>query len=157
MTAEIDLQIASEAPTLPTAAQFQHWVEAALDNSASLKTIPNTSPVELSIRIVDREEIQGLNRQYRQQDKATNVLAFTAELPAGIDLPLLGDLVICADVVAAEAAEQAKTHAAHWAHMVIHGTLHLLGYDHITNDEAAVMEALESHILQQLGYGCPYQ
>ncbi len=148
MTADIDLQLASTSEAIPSAAQLQQWADAALDNK--------TDTAELSIRIVDREESKALNHQYRHSNKPTNVLSFPAELPDAVDLPLLGDLVICADVVNAEAAAQAKTPEAHWAHIVIHGTLHLLGYDHIDDKEAEEMETLETKILAQLGYDCPY-
>lgn len=98
-----------------------------------------------------------LNANYRGKDGATNVLSFPADLPAELDLPLLGDIVICAPVVIAEADQQGKTASAHWAHMTVHGTLHLLGYDHVKEEEAEIMEALESAILRQLDYSCPYE
>ncbi|OZB41718.1 MAG: rRNA maturation RNase YbeY, partial [Alishewanella sp. 34-51-39] len=101
-------------------------------------------------------ESQQLNLQYRGKDKATNVLSFPFQCPPGIELPLLGDLVICAGVVRAEAAEQNKPLAAHWAHMVVHGCLHLLGFDHINDADAEQMEAEEIQILQQLGISNPY-
>src|SRR5690606_12322097 len=103
------------------------------------------------------EESQALNLLYRGKDKPTNVLSFPCELPAGVDLPVLGDLVICQPVVNLEAAEQNKASEAHWAHMVIHGTLHLLGYDHEDDEEARVMESLETQLLTQLGYPRPYE
>jgi probable rRNA maturation factor len=108
------------------------------------------------VRIVGPEEIRALNRDYRGKDKPTNVLSFPADIPDHIDLPLLGDLIVCADVVRNEAAEQHKSTQDHWAHMVIHGTLHLLGFDHIDDDEAQEMELLEISILQQLGIDNPY-
>ena len=97
-----------------------------------------------------------LNSAYRGKAGPTNVLSFPAEIPEGLDIPLLGDIVVCAPVVRREAVEQGKTESAHWAHMIVHGTLHLLGYDHIQNDEAEAMEALETTILAQLNYPCPY-
>ncbi len=143
----LDLQSATECST-PEPAQFEQWAQAALDG--------RRDDWELTIRLVDEAESQQLNRDYRQADRPTNVLSFPVDLPPGIDLPLLGDLVICAPVVAREAAEQGKPEQAHWAHLTIHGVLHLLGYDHMNNDEAEVMEAEERVILARLGYPDPY-
>jgi len=109
------------------------------------------------VRLVDAPEMASLNKTYRGKDGPTNVLSFPADLPPDLDLPLLGDIVICAPVVAAEAREQHKSPDAHWAHMAVHGTLHLLGYDHLDENEAITMEALESAILADLHYPCPYQ
>lgn len=106
---------------------------------------------------MNSEESQSLNSQYRGKDKPTNVLSFPFEVPDGIELDLLGDLIICADVVEKEAQEQDKPLLHHWAHMVIHGTLHLLGYDHISDDEAEEMEALEIKLLAHLSIPDPYQ
>jgi probable rRNA maturation factor len=106
--------------------------------------------------MVENDESQQLNHQYRGKDKPTNVLSFPADLPPHIELPLLGDLIIATGVVTAEAAEQKKPLIAHWAHMVVHGCLHLLGYDHIDDDEAEEMEALETTIMAKLGYPDPY-
>ena len=147
MSIDVDIQFAATGSRLPSAESLSLWARAALSGQQQ---------AELSIRIVDSEESQQLNRDYRGKDKPTNVLSFPAELPDTIDIPLLGDLVICASVVNREAAEQAKTEDAHWAHMVIHGCLHLLGYDHIDNGEAEVMEALEIKILAGLGFADPY-
>jgi probable rRNA maturation factor len=122
----------------------------------ALKGARRRKATEVSIRIVDAEEGQALNRQYRGRDYATNVLSFEADLPPGVNLPLIGDLVICAPVVAREAAEQGKKANDHWAHLTIHGTLHLLGYDHIEDGEAEEMEALETRILKGLGIADPY-
>lgn len=146
----IDIQQAStaDASQLPSDEQFEIWVEAALQQ--------RMSEAELSVRIVDEDESQALNLQYRGKDKPTNVLSFPCELPDGVELPLLGDLVICAQVVAKEALEQGKLLHAHWAHMVVHGTLHLLGYDHIEDGEAEEMEAIEIQVLLELGYPNPY-
>jgi len=135
---------------IPAAASFRHWVEVALKGARRRKA------TEVSIRIVDAEEGHALNRQYRGRDYATNVLSFEADLPPGVNLPLIGDLVICAPVVAREAAEQGKKPNDHWAHLTIHGTLHLLGYDHIEDGEAEEMEALETRILKGLGIADPY-
>ena len=149
MSITLDLQLASEAQNLPTEAQFQHWLEAAI--------LPFQEIAEVTVRIVDEEESQQLNFDYREKDKPTNVLSFPFELPPGVEeLPLLGDLVICAQVVAAEAKEQGKELHHHWAHMVVHGCLHLLGFDHINDEDAEQMEAEEILILQQLGIKNPY-
>jgi len=106
---------------------------------------------------VDAAESQALNRRFRGKDRPTNVLSFPADLPPELELPLLGDLVVCREVVEAEAAEQGKPAEAHWAHMVVHGTLHLLGYDHETAEGAEAMEALEAEILSEFGWPDPYQ
>ncbi|MDR6644467.1 MULTISPECIES: rRNA maturation RNase YbeY [Rhodanobacteraceae] len=136
---------------VPAPASFRRWVEAALKGARRRKG------TELSIRIVDAEEGQSLNLQYRGKDYATNVLSFPVELPPGVDLPLIGDLVICAPVVTREAAEQGKKATDHWAHLTVHGTLHLLGYDHIDEAEAETMEALETRVLAGLGIADPYE
>ena len=148
MSIVLDLQLASNAVSIPSEAKFQQWLEAAV--------LPFQADAEVTIRVVDSSESQQLNNQYRAKDKPTNVLSFPFQCPPGIELPLLGDLVICAAVVAEEAAEQGKALEAHWAHMVIHGCLHLLGFDHINDDDAAQMEAEEIQILQQLGIANPY-
>jgi probable rRNA maturation factor len=106
---------------------------------------------------VDVAEMSTLNRDYRNKTGPTNVLSFRSDLPPGLDLPLLGDIVICAPVVATEAAQQGKPRQAHWAHLTVHGTLHLLGYDHLEDLEAEEMEALETRILASLNYPCPYE
>ena len=145
---ELDLQLASEAQA-PSQADFQRWCELALRQ--------RSADSELTIRVVDEAEGRELNRTWRHKDYATNVLSFPADVPDGIlDIPLLGDLVICAPVVEREAAEQGKPSQAHWAHLVIHGCLHLLGYDHIEDDEAEEMEALERELLAELGHPDPY-
>jgi probable rRNA maturation factor len=135
---------------IPAPASFRRWVEAALKGARRRKA------TEVAIRIVDAEEGQALNLQYRGRDYATNVLSFEADLPPGVNLPLIGDLVICAPVVAREAADQGKKANDHWAHLTIHGTLHLLGYDHIVDAEAEAMEALETRVLAGLGITDPY-
>lgn len=146
----ISLQQAVVAPVAET--QLLAWAKAALREQTA---------AEVTIRVCDVEEIQTLNRDYRDKDKPTNVLSFPAELPpalaAELAQPELGDIIICADVVAAEAAEQNKALAAHWAHMVVHGMLHLQGYDHVDDAEAEEMEALEVQILAQLGFANPYE
>jgi len=152
-TLELDLQLATECAELPTLAQFEQWVIAALAGTREC--------AELTIRIVNQIESATLNREYRGIDRPTNVLSFPFELPPGIapDDPiadLLGDIVICAAVVEREAQEQQKTLIAHWAHLVVHGVLHLRGYDHLNDDEAEQMETLETQILSDLGFPSPY-
>ena len=149
---KLDVAVGYAAPRkgVPASASFRRWIEAAL------KAARRRKATEVSVRIVDAEEGQALNLQYRGRDYATNVLSFPVELPPGVDLPLIGDLVICAPVVAREAAEQGKKPADHWAHLTIHGTLHLLGYDHIDEAEAEAMEALETKVLAGLGIADPY-
>lgn len=145
----IDLQIASEnVENLPTLEQFTLWATQAV-------RAENVEP-EITIRIVDEAESHELNLTYRGKDRPTNVLSFPFECPEEVELPLLGDLVICRQVVEKEAAEQGKPLLAHWAHMVVHGSLHLLGYDHIEDEEAEEMEALETQIMQGLGFDDPY-
>lgn len=146
---EVDVQIATADENIPSEEDFRSWVAAALP-ADKLNS-------ELTIRVVGFDESRSLNAQYRQKDKPTNVLSFPSELPPDLQIPLLGDLVICAGVVEREALEQGKTLLAHWAHMVVHGTLHLLGYDHETDADAEVMEALETRILGTLGFPAPYE
>ncbi|ATS21620.1 heat-shock protein [Xanthomonas phaseoli pv. phaseoli] len=137
---------------LPSAVSFRKWVAAALKG--------RIREADLAVRVVDEKEGCSLNHHYRGKDYATNVLSFPAELPEGlpmgIKMPLLGDLVICAPVVAREAAEQGKLLAAHYAHLTVHGTLHLLGWDHEDDKEAEAMEQLEREILADLGIDDPY-
>ncbi|MHA7002371.1 rRNA maturation RNase YbeY [Aeromonas schubertii] len=149
MKVMLDLQIACENEQgLPSEADFQRWLDG---------TVLGFQPeAEVTVRLVDEAESQDLNLTYRGKDKPTNVLSFPFEAPPGIDLPLLGDLVICRQVVEREAIEQDKPLEAHWAHMVVHGCLHLLGYDHIEDDEAEEMEQLERDIMNELGYADPY-
>ncbi len=148
MKLDLDLQRASRARS-PDVAQFRRWVRAALAG--------HKAAVELCIRIVTKNESRRLNAQYRGSDKPTNVLSFPSTVPATLKQALLGDLVICAQVVASEAREQGKQPDAHWAHMTVHGVLHLLGYDHHKKQDAERMEALERKILARLGYPDPYQ
>jgi probable rRNA maturation factor len=145
--AMIDLQVACVENTLPSEQEMAHWASAALRSDEDK---------ELTIRCVDAEESRHLNNEYRGKNKPTNVLSFPFEGPEFVNINLLGDLIICAPVIAQEATEQNKSAKSHWAHMVVHGTLHLQGYDHIENDEAETMEALEVAILKKLGYQNPY-
>jgi probable rRNA maturation factor len=135
---------------IPSTASFRRWTEAALAGARHRK------PAELSIRIVGTREGRALNHRYRDRDYATNVLSFPAELPRGIQSPLLGDIVICANVVAREAREQGKSTRDHYAHLTVHGVLHLLGFDHQDDEDAAKMEALETRVLAGLGIPDPY-
>ncbi|MBT0721641.1 rRNA maturation RNase YbeY [Tatumella sp. TA1] len=146
----LDLQnVCAAAQGLPSEEQFHRWLTAAVS--------PFQAISEVTIRLVDEAESHELNHTWRGKDKPTNVLSFPFEAPPGIeDFPLLGDLIICRQVVEQEAVEQQKSLEAHWAHMVIHGSLHLLGYDHIDDDEAEEMEALETEIMLALGYPDPY-
>jgi probable rRNA maturation factor len=149
ITADIDIQYASKAADLPNEDMINRWVNAAL------QSLDEQNP-ELTIRIVDEVEAQQLNETWRQRSYPTNVLSFPFESPPEINIPLLGDIVICAAVVKREAAEQQKSVESHWAHMIIHGCLHLLGYDHISDYDANIMENLEIDILHSLGYSNPY-
>ena len=149
----VDVQVASDAAGLPSIDAVRGWVER------TVRTTDSARDAEVSVRIVDEAEMQALNREYRDQDKPTNVLAFPAgdtgfALPG--EIPLLGDIVVCAGVVAREADEQGKPLEHHWAHMLVHGTLHLLGYDHVGDEQAAAMEALERRILDEFGIADPY-
>jgi probable rRNA maturation factor len=145
---EVDLQIAVEAAGIPTQDQIKAWVNAA---------VASEKPAEVTVRIVDEAEITVLNASYRHKDAATNVLSFPFEAHVPMDVPLLGDVVICAPVVVQEAIEQHKSIEAHWAHLIVHGVLHLQGYDHHDDIEAEKMESREIQILHQFGYANPYE
>ena len=149
---QLDVSVSYGLPRtgIPSAASFRRWAAAACEG--------RIMKADLAIRLVDNKEGLSLNRHYRGKDYATNVLSFPAELPPGVDMPmpLLGDLVICAPVVAREAAEQGKELGAHYAHLTVHGILHLLGLDHDDDREAEAMEQLEREILAGLGYEDPY-
>ena len=151
MSITLDLQLAcADSSGLPSEVQFQQWLDTAI--------LPFQQEAEVTIRIVDEAESNDLNLTYRGKDKPTNVLSFPFECPPGVeDFPLLGDLIICRQVVEQEASEQQKTLESHWAHMVIHGSLHLLGYDHIEDTEAEEMEALEKEFMQALNFPDPYK
>ncbi len=153
MTITVEVSIADDLVSeagdddVPEPGALQTWAAAAyLDKT----------PAVASILVTTADEIQKLNKQYRDKDKATNVLSFPMQSPEEVDVCLLGDIVLCASVIRDEAEQQSKTSSAHWAHMVVHGMLHLQGYDHIDNDEAEEMEQLEINILNQLGYDNPY-
>jgi probable rRNA maturation factor len=144
----IDVQYAITADGIPAPDQLRHWVDCALEG--------RRPAAELAVRIVDEAEITALNRQYRGKDGATNVLSFGFDAMPGVETEQLGDIVICAPVVAAEAVTQGKPLDAHWAHIVVHGVLHLLGHDHHRDREAQEMEALEIRLLASLGFPDPY-
>lgn len=148
MSIDIELQIASHAKTLPHPAQIREWV--------SLVLYHRVTTAELTIRIVDEPEMAELNWQYRTKEGPTNVLSFSYEsLPISARY-LLGDIVICASVVAEEAEKYNKPLLSHWAHMVIHGVLHLLGFDHDVSEKAVEMESIETELLIKLGFPSPY-
>lgn len=155
----LDLQQASASiADAPSEDKFQHWLnDALLSQISKYRDDLSLDEWEITIRLVDDEEIQQLNNDYREKDKPTNVLSFPFEAPPGVDIPLLGDLIISVPYVNSEAVEQGKTAEAHWAHMVLHGCLHLLGYDHITTADAEEMEAIEIEILADWGYKNPYE
>lgn len=144
----IDISYGLPRAGLPAAGTLRAYAEAALAG--------RREQGELSVRIVDTDEGRALNRDYRDKDYATNVLSFPAELPPGVPLPILGDLVLCAPVIAREAEEQGKPLKHHYAHMLVHGVLHLLGHDHMDEAEAEAMEAIEREVLAGLGIPDPY-
>ena len=144
----VEVQYAVTVDGIPKEDTLRQWV---------LQVLPeHKRDSELTIRVVDEAEITALNRQYRGKDGATNVLSFPYEAIPGVATDLLGDIVICAPVVASEAVAQDKPLEAHWAHMVIHGVLHLLDYDHHQDAEAHKMEVRETELLDSLGYANPY-
>lgn len=148
----IDVQLPLNADDLPTPADIRQWIGRAVDAA-------DRGRGEISVRVVDETEMTELNREFRDQPKSTNVLSFPAGevpgLPDNEPKPL-GDIVICAPVVRREAADQGKPIASHWAHMLVHGTLHLLGFDHLSDDEALEMETMERQILTSAGLSDPY-
>ena len=144
----ITVQYALADTALPTRGDFSRWVDSVLHNQQR--------HAEVCIRVVDFAESAALNAQYRKKNTATNVLSFRADLPAVVQSYFIGDLVICAPQVALEATQQGKYIKDHWAHLVIHGILHLLGYQHDTSAEAGIMESFEIRLLAQLGVSNPY-
>jgi probable rRNA maturation factor len=151
MDLHLDIQIALDTTgyVLPSEEQIREWVTSVLSE--------RMPAAELTVRIVDEVESEQLNQQYRHKEGATNVLSFPFEADVPMEVPLLGDIVICAPVVVREALEQHKEVLSHWAHMIIHGTLHLLGYDHVADAEAVAMEQQEVDLMQQLGFSNPYE
>jgi probable rRNA maturation factor len=160
VSAILDLQLASDSADIPKQGDIQLWLDTLLLHQ-------QIAEKEVTVRIVDSAEIQQLNQQFRGKDKATNVLSFPFEMPE-LNLPdgaqldesmsnFIGDIVVCAQVVTQESQQQNKLLSHHWAHMIIHGTLHLLGFDHIEEQEAQEMEGIEIAILQKLAIDDPYQ
>ena len=149
---QVEVQFAYGTDSMPERSDIVNWVRSAVTE------VQPDEPVEISVRIVDEAEARSLNRQYRNRDHATNVLSFPAgdtAWPAGVPRPL-GDIVICGPLVQRESAEQGKAIVDHWAHLLVHGTLHLLGFDHESDAEAVTMEALETRILASRGVADPY-
>ena len=155
---QVDVQVAANVSNVPTGSDIRNWLEQVIAQVGN----DTARSIEISVKIVDEAEGRALNRQFRQKDSATNVLSFPlldAELPElPAEMPLaMGDIVICAPVVAREASEQGKNSLDHWAHMLVHGALHLFGYDHETEVEAQEMEMLEARILAVRGVENPYE
>lgn len=144
----LTVQFAVNHIAIPDEENFQAW--------ASAIEINHDMSQEVAMRIVDEHEMEQLNLKYRKKSGATNVLSFPSNLHQEVDIPFLGDVVICAPIVEKEAHEQGKSSDSHWAHMTVHGILHLKGYDHLNDAEAAKMEQLEIQILQKLGFDNPY-
>ncbi len=153
MTVRVDVQFAVEEESVAGKEEISLWVARALT------TAYPGSDAEVSVRVVDAAEMQRLNKEFREQDKSTNVLSFPAGeivgLPGDADVPL-GDIVVCSSVISAEAGQQGKPLVSHWAHMIVHGTLHLLGYDHVDDSDAMAMEAMEIRVLGDIGVANPY-
>ncbi|MDJ0739194.1 MAG: rRNA maturation RNase YbeY [Gammaproteobacteria bacterium] len=148
MSVAVDVQLAVDDDGLPSREQIDGWAKAAWRDPVH--------DAEVVVRITDEAESRHLNREFRGRDAPTNVLSFPYEAVPEIELRHIGDLVLCAPVVLREADAQGKRRDAHWAHMVVHGMLHLQGYDHVDESDAATMEALETAILAGLGYPAPY-
>ena len=147
MSIQLDVQVVSNNLDIPKATEFKIWANS----------VPIDCETSLCLRIVDEEEAKTLNKKYRKIDKATNVLSFPAEIPSQLKIDFLGDIVICAPVVTLEAQEYNKDVKNHWAHLFIHGILHLQGYDHEKETDAVKMESLEIKILHSLGIPNPYE
>ena len=148
MTAKINVAYLSNALELPTEATIAHWAQAALEGYER--------DVEVGVRIVDESEIIELNQRFRKKAEPTNVLSFPFEDPPGTQSDVLGDVVVCAPIVSSQAQMEGKPISAHWAHMVVHGIMHLRGYGHESTEEADAMEHMETRILESLGYPDPY-
>lgn len=147
----IDVQNPENYSDVPNIFHINRWAKAAISD--------HRDSGELTIRFVSKDESQQLNFSYRGKDKATNVLSFPITVPADVDMaiPLLGDIIICRDIVLNEAKQQNKSSNAHFAHMIVHGILHLLGFDHIQKKDADVMEPKEIALLKQFGFNNPYE
>ncbi len=143
----VHVDIDNQDFNIPDDTKIQNWLNQVLNQHHN---------AEISIKIVDLDEMRSINLQYRQKDKPTNVLSFPSNLPEGLPITFLGDLVLCPPVIEQEALEQNKSLESHWAHMIVHGTLHLLGYDHEIETDAQKMENLEINILDTLGFTNPY-
>jgi probable rRNA maturation factor len=143
----VNIQDTVGTADVPDRSTFTRWAMAALESAAD---------VEVTVRIVDEDEMTALNRDYRGRNQPTNVLSFQFDDPPGVRTNILGDIVVCAPVVMREAAAQQKSAEAYWAHMVVHGVLHLRGFDHENDRDAAVMEATEIRVLDRLGFPSPY-
>lgn len=148
MSLDLTIQIAPGLSVRPSETELTAWVSTVLNDKHQ--------DAELAIRFVDSEEMRQLNKQFRGKDKHTNVLSFPNPMPLELRDTYLGDIVICVPVIEMEAAEQNKDPIAHYAHMLVHGILHLLGYDHQAEDEAKIMESIEVNILANLGFSDPY-
>ena len=149
MAIAVELEIIDDSFWIPDLAQFEDWVSASLGSEVK--------SAEVSLRIVGVEEMRSLNKQYRNKDSSTNILSFPVDIVnKSVELNFLGDLVICASVIDSEAKIYNKSLVSRWAHIVVHGCLHLLGYDHVEPLEAEKMEGLESKILKKLGFSDPY-
>ncbi|PCJ38737.1 MAG: rRNA maturation RNase YbeY [Moraxellaceae bacterium] len=156
----LDLQNPDNIDLTASAADFQQWINTAISCASSQATDTSAQPsaaFDITVRVVSNDEAKQLNSTYRNKDYATNVLSFPFEAPEGVQVNLLGDIVICSSVVNKEAQEQHKTAQSHWAHLTIHGTLHLLGFDHIDDNDAHEMEAIEVNAMAKLGFPDPYQ
>ena len=149
MKINVDIENFSSCKNIPDEIFFHRWVSASLSSQKK--------PLEVVIRVINEDESAALNNRFRKKNVATNVLSFPADLPESLNYPLLGDLAICAQVVAREADEQNKDLVAHWAHIVIHGSLHLIGFDHEDDADAKKMEKMETKILSEFYFPSPYE
>ena len=149
MRLKVHVEYASSASTVPKREAIVHWARAAMQGD-------KRDQAEVSVRIVDEQEIVDLNRRFRRKPEPTNVLSFPFEDPPGVHTALLGDVVICAPFVCREAHTHGRQALAHWAHMLVHGIMHLRGYDHKTPSEADAMESMEARILEHLGFPNPF-
>lgn len=152
MKTDVELQVAVvNQEGIPDEETLAKWAQKALEIGG------RTTDAELTVRVVEPDEIQHLNGIYRHMDKPTNILSFPFECPEEVELPLIGDLIVCLKVLQKEALEQHKSIEEHFAHLIVHGCLHLIGYDHIKDEDAAVMEPLEIKAVEALGFDNPYK